>query len=67
VQFSAVFDPEALARLWEFHRTEAGESLRTTLQIAHTAVSEAALGEHDQVGAGLIEAAIAAWLPPAPA
>jgi hypothetical protein len=40
-------------------------SQRTALQIVHTAVTEAALAEHEYVGAGLIEAAIAAWLPPA--
>jgi len=53
----------ALQRLWEFYDAEATYSLRTTLQVLHTAVTEAALDEHDRVTAGLIEAAIAAWVP----
>lgn len=61
---SEILDAEALARLWEFHGADGNQSLRTTLQIAHTAVSEAALEEHDRIGVGLIEAAIAAWVPP---
>ncbi|MDQ3849562.1 MAG: hypothetical protein M3296_02960 [Actinomycetota bacterium] len=63
---SDVFDPEALARLWQFYRVEANHSLRKTLQIAHTALTDAALAEHDHVGAGLIDAAVAAWPPPHP-
>jgi hypothetical protein len=63
---SEILDPEAMSRLWEFYSSDANRSLRVTLQIAHTAVTEAALGAHDRVGAGLIETAIAAWLPPAP-
>jgi hypothetical protein len=63
---SEILDPEAMERLWEFYSSDANQSLRVTLQIAHTAVTEAALGDHDRVGAGLIETAIAAWLPPAP-
>lgn len=62
---SEILDPKALARLWEFYGAEGNQSLRTTLQIAHTAVTEAALAEQDHVGVELIEAAIAAWLPPA--
>jgi hypothetical protein len=61
---SEILDSEALARLWEFYGAEGNQSLRITLQIAHTAVTEAALSEHDQVGVRLIEAAIAAWVPP---
>lgn len=63
---SEILDPNALDRLWAFYASDANQSLRVTLQIAHTAVTEAALGDHDRGGAGLIEAAIAAWMPPAP-
>jgi hypothetical protein len=58
-----ILDDGALARLWDFYRAEASYSLRTTLQILHTAVTEAAQGGHEQVRGGMIEAAIAAWLP----
>ena len=58
-----ILERDALERLWEFYKADANQSLRTTLQILHTAVTEAALGEHESVSAGLIEAAIAAWVP----
>lgn len=58
-----LLDDAALARLWEFYESDAGHSLRVTLQMVHTAVAEAALADHGYVGAGLIEAAIAAWMP----
>jgi hypothetical protein len=58
-----LLDGAALERLWEFYAGDAGQSLRVTLQMLHTAVTEAALGEHEYVGAGLIETAIAAWMP----
>ena len=57
-----VLDVDATERLWEFYVNDAGESLRVTLQMVHTALTEAALGEHDRVGAGLVDAAIAAWI-----
>lgn len=60
-----ILDAEARDRLWTFYSEDASQSLRATLQIAHTALTEAALGEHDRVGAGLIDAAITAWLPSA--
>ena len=58
-----IVDDEALTRLWEFYGTDADHSLRTTLQILHTGITEAAQGEHESVSSGMIEAAIAAWLP----
>lgn len=58
-----ILDQDALARLWEFYGADADNSLRTTLQILHTGVTEAAQGGHDAVRGGTIEAAIAAWLP----
>lgn len=58
-----LLDEGALARLWEFYEGDGGHSLRVTLQMVHTAVAEAALAEYGYVAAGLIEAAIAAWMP----
>lgn len=58
-----IFDADGLARLWHFYANECGRSLRKTLQIAHTALSEAARVEADQVGLALIESSIAAWEP----
>lgn len=58
-----ILDAEGLARLWQFYADECGRSLRKTLQIAHTALSEAARAEADHVGLALIESSIAAWEP----
>jgi hypothetical protein len=58
-----ILEEEALIRLWEFYEVEADHSLRTTLQILHTAVTEAAQGDHEAVRASMIEPAIAAWVP----
>lgn len=59
-----IFDGPAIERLWEFYATEADASLRKTLQIAHTALTEAARDELESIGRPLVEAAIAAWPPP---
>lgn len=58
-----ILDADGLARLWQFYTDECGRSLRKTLQIAHTALSEAARSEADHVGLALIESSIAAWEP----
>lgn len=58
-----IFDADGLARLWRFYADEGGRSLRKTLQIAHTALSEAARVEAGHVGLALIESSIAAWEP----
>jgi len=57
-------DPQGLAQLWHFYSAEGDHSLRKTLQIAHTAVNDAAVAELDQVGVALTDSAIAAWAPP---
>jgi hypothetical protein len=59
-----VFDVAALQRLWVFYLGEADLSLRKTLQIAHTALSDALRVEQEQIGPALVEAAVAAWSPP---
>lgn len=58
-----ILDASGLARLWQFYADECDQSLRKTLQIAHTALSEAARAEADHVGLELIESSIAAWGP----
>ncbi len=58
-----ILDANGLASLWQFYADECGRSLRKTLQIAHTALSEAARSEAEQVGLALIESSIAAWEP----
>lgn len=58
-----IFTADGLARLWRFYKAECGCSLRKTLQIAHTALSEAARDQADRVGLALIESSIAAWEP----
>jgi hypothetical protein len=58
-----ILDADGLARLWQFYAGECGRSLRKTLQIAHTALGEAARAEADRVGLALIESSIAAWEP----
>jgi len=58
---AAILDADGLARLWRFYADECGQSLRKTLQIAHTALSEAARSEAERVGLALIESSIAAW------
>jgi hypothetical protein len=60
---SEILDSKALTGLWRFYGADGEHSLRKALQIAHTALSEAALADHDHVGAALIDAAIAAWPP----
>lgn len=60
---SEILDSKALTGLWRFYGVDGEHSLRKALQIAHTALSEAALADHDHVGAALIDAAIAAWPP----
>jgi hypothetical protein len=59
-----VLDQEAMQRLWAFYTGEGELSLRKTLQIAHTALSDASRAGHDKIGPELIDAALAAWPPP---
>lgn len=59
-----IFERSALRRLWEFYAADGDFSLRKTLQIAHTALSDASRAGHDLIGPELLDAALAAWPPP---
>lgn len=56
-----LFEELAITRLWTYYAHESDDSLRRTLQVAHTALVETTLSGHDRVPAGHVEAAIAGW------
>lgn len=59
-----VFEAPALQLLWDFYAADADFSLRKTLQIAHTALSDASRAGHELIGPELVDGALAAWPPP---